>query len=228
VGISGAQNLQVHYDFRHFVDPNLQKVNFPSFTFEYFKQIDTASRGSFLFKLQADLNARRNNVGQTFMQISQSLRFWQPKVFLSVNYSGGLGLSGDSFGYTIFNSFGAGATYPFQWKGAWISLSLLARYNAFAKPSYDPQFTLYFGRGIRNYQVFIAGSFVFWTQNRNVGIESTMHERGKKFSFFGDPQIWIRLKNNLSAGSRINVFYHIYTIADRIQLYPTVGLKYQF
>jgi len=223
-----SQNLQLHYDMRHTFDPELNPSNFPAFSFEYFKNMDTLGTGSFLINVKADLNGKNHNVSQVFTQVSQSLRFWRPKIYLSFNYNGGLGVTRDAFGYYLSNSFGIGISYPFLWQGAWFAANLLFRYNAFDKPSYDPQFTFYFGKGFFTYRIFTAGSFVFWTQNRDQGTEFTKEMSGKKFAFFGDPQIWFRIKNGLSAGSRINVFYHLLTDDNKIQLYPTLGLKYQF
>jgi len=223
-----AQNLQLHYDFRHSVEPARNNRNFPSFSFEYFKQLDTIGTGSFLFKMQADMQGDRNNLGQVFTQLSQSLRFWKPKLYLTLNYSGGIGLGAGSFGFCITNSFGLGISYPVQWKGAWLSANVVYRYNAFDKASYDPQLTCYFGKGIRDYKIFVAGSFVFWTENRNQGNEYTQGMHGKKFAFFGDPQIWIKLLKGFSIGSRVNVLYHLITVDDKVQLYPTIGTKYQF
>lgn len=226
--ISFAQNLQLHYDFRHTIDPKRATKNFLGFSFEYFKQIDTASSGSFLLKMQCDMKGVKGNMGQIFVQASQSLRFWKPKIFLSFNYSGGLGVTDDAFGFYLVNSYAAGVSYPFQWKGAWMAANLLFRYNAFNEPSYDPQLTLYFGRGFNNYKIFAAGSFVFWTQNRNQGNDFTRHLKGKKFAFFGDSQVWVKIKNRFSVGSRINVFYHLLSDDHQIQFYPTLGTKYQF
>jgi hypothetical protein len=223
-----SQNLQIHYDFRQTIDPKTNDRNFPGFSFEFFKEIDTIGTGSFLFKLQADLKGKNNNMGQVFTQLSQSIKFWQPKIYLSLNYTGGLGVTPLSYGFYLNNSFGAGVSYPFQWKGAWLATNLLFRYNAFEKPSYDPQFTFYFGRGFLNYRVFASGSFVFWTENKDQGIEFTRDQKGKKFAFFGDPQIWIKIKDQLSAGSRINVYYHVITNDNKIQIYLTIGLKFQF
>lgn len=229
LSLKGAsQNLQLHYDFRHSIDPERNTRNFPTLSFEYFKLIDTLGSGSFLLKVQADLNGKENNIGQVFTQVSQTLRFWKPKVYLSLGYSGGLGVTPTSFGYYIANSYGIGLSYPFQWHGAWLAANLQFRYNAFSKPSYDPQFTFYFGKGIRNYRYFVAGSFVFWTQNRNQGGDPTRGLSGKKFAFFGDPQFWLKVKNGFSVGSRINVFHHVSSDGNGIQIYPTLGMKYQF
>ena len=57
-----AQNVQLHYDFRHSLDPELNHKNYPSLSFEYFKEWD--SLGSSLFKIQSDLNGENYNIGQ--------------------------------------------------------------------------------------------------------------------------------------------------------------------
>ena len=51
---------------------------------------------------------------------------------------------------------------------------------------------------------------------------------GKKFSFFGDPQIWVSLYKGFGVGSKINLYYHTLTDDNRFQVYPTVAVKYQF
>jgi hypothetical protein len=223
-----SQNLQVHYDLRHSIDPGENSSNYPGFSFEYFKNVDTSGTGSFLMKVQADLNGRNHNVGKVYTQLSQSLKFWRPKIYLSLNYSGGLGVTATSYGYYISGSFGTGISYPFQFCGAWFATNLLFRYSAFDKPSYDPQAIVYFGKGFFSGAIFISGSFVFWTENRDQGIEETKNLSGKRFAFFGDPQIWFRIKEGFSVGSRINVYYHLLRKDNKMQLYPTLGLKYQF
>ena len=40
-----------------------------------------------------DFAGERNNIGQFYMQVSQAFRFWQPKIFLQLQYSGGLELT---------------------------------------------------------------------------------------------------------------------------------------
>ena len=220
-----AQQLQLHYDLRHSIDPQHNRRNFPSLSFEYFKGDTT---GSFLFKMQTDLNGEKSNPGQLFLQVSKSVRFWRPKVYLSLNYSGGLGVAPPSYGFYIANAFAAGPAYPFQWKGAWLSANLSYRYTAFAKPSHDVQFNFYFGKGFLNYKILAAGSIVAWTQNRNLGTDETKALHGKKFAFFGDPQIWFRIWKSVSVGSRINLYYHVLTPEDKMQIYPTLALKNQF
>lgn len=225
---ANCQNFQLHYDFRGSLDPESNTANFPVFNFEYFKNIDTLESGSFLLKLDARMGGSNNNIDQVFTQVSQSLRFWQPKIFLNLTYSGGLGVTTTAFGYYMVNSFGIGISYPFQWKGTWISTSTGFRINMFDKPSYDPQLTFYFGKGFISYKMFVSGSFVFWSQNLNQGNDFTSDLSGKRFVFFGDPQLWVRIRKGFSTGTRINVYYHLLSESDKIQIYPTLGIKYQF
>lgn len=224
-----SQNLQLLYDLRHTVDPELNPSgNYPILSFEYFKNIDTTESGAFMLKVQSDLKGENYNIGQTFIQLTRSVRFWKPKIYLSFNYSGGLGVTPEYYGYHISNSLAAGLAYTRAKGNAWFSSSLYCRYNAFDKPSIDPQLSLYFGKGFFYYKLYITGGFVFWTQNRNQGTEYTRDLSGKKFAFFGDPQIWYRFYKGISAGSKVNVYHHLLTEKNSVQFYPSVGLKFQF
>ena len=226
IGSLNAQNIQLHYDARHTVDPGINSKNFFSISFEYFKQLD--SLGSFLFKMQSDLKGPSGNIGQTFIQLSQNLKFWDPKVYLSLNYSGGLGVAPPSFGFYLVNSFGVGISHPFQWNGAWLSLNTQYRYTAYEDPSHDVQVTFYFGKGFFNYRIFVNGSIVAWTENRNHGNEYTADLSGKMFAFFGDPQIWFKVKGKFSVGSRINLFYNLIGKEGQLKVYPTLGTQIKF
>ena len=223
---SQAQQLQFHYDFRHSINASQNRRNYASLTFEYFKSYD--STGSFLLKTQTDFTGENNNVGQLFIQVSRNLRYWRPNVQLALTYSGGLGVAPPTYGYYLTNTFGVGAAYPFQWRGAWFSTSLVYRFSAFPKPSHDPQFTFYFGKGFFNYRIMVAGSIVAWSENRNQGNDFTKDLKGKKVAFFGDPQCWVKLTKTVSIGSRINLYYHTLTTENQLQIYPTLALKNQF
>lgn len=210
---------------RHSTYPKLYSRNYPAISFEYFKLLDS-SRGSFLAKVQFDLNGSKSNMGQSFIQLSQTLRFWRPKVELAMTYTGGVGTTPDSFGFYINNSLGIGAAYPFQWRGAFFSSILIFRYNAFERPSYDPQLTFYAGKGYFGYKLFVSVSFTFWTQNNDMGIDATKELSGKGFKFFGDPQIWVKVIGAFSLGSRVYIYHNI--LNRETQFFPTLGAKYQF
>jgi hypothetical protein len=124
-----SQNLQIHYDFRHTVDPIHTAKNFPSIYFEYFKSGDSGKSllkpGSFLLNIQADLRGEKNNMCQAYIQTAQTLRFWKPGAFLHLSYTGGLGVTEPrQYSYYINNTFSLGLAYPFQWEKAWLTAIL--------------------------------------------------------------------------------------------------------
>lgn len=227
-----SQTLQLHYDLRHTVDPAHNPKNFPTIYFEYFKNMDSGHAfvkpGSFLFKMQADLQGEKTNIGKVYMQASQTLRFWRPKIFLHLSYSGGLGLTEPKqYSYYITNTFSAGAAYNFQWKGAWLSSVLDYKYIPYKKPSNDLLYTLYFWKGYFNYKLELSGDFSIWTENKNHGDDYTKSLRGKRFSFFAEPQLWYNISKSFSTGSKINMFYHVNTTDNVFQVYPTLAFKYK-
>ena len=159
-----SQNLQLHYDFRHSIDPAHNSRNFPTLYFEYFKSLDSGKSfiklGSFFIKIESDMQGANDNIGKSFIQASQTFRLWKPKIFLSLQYSGGLGVTEPrQYSYYIANAFSAGSCYPFQWKGAYFSAALYYNYNMLKRPSNDMMLSFYWGKGFWNYKVEFAGDF---------------------------------------------------------------------
>jgi len=231
-----SQQLQLHYDLRHSVDPEHTSKNFPAFYFEYFRPTrpDSAygaiKRGSFLFKMQSEFSGERNNTSQFYMQISQGFRCWQPKIYIQFQYNGGLGIAEPgSYGFYLTNAFSIGASYSFQWKGkAFFNLYTSYKYTAFKKASHDNISAFFWLAFFSSYRISFTGNIVGWTENRNHGDVVTMNKTGKKFSLYSDPQIWFKIYRGLALGSRVSVYYHTLTEDDRVQAYPSVALRYQF
>jgi hypothetical protein len=220
-----SQNLQFYYDFRHSLDPKLNPKNYPSLYFEYFKGGDS---GSFLIKVQNDFTGQGHNIGQHFIQASETFRFWNPKIFLALQYSGGLGIAEPgNYGYFITNAFSVGVSKPYQWKGAWFNAEVFYTYNTYARPSQDPLGSFYWGKGFFQYKIEFAGDLEIWTLNKNLGDDTTAGLSGKRFYFFGEPQIWFKLNKQFSIGSKINLYYHVLNINNIFQVYPTIAAKYK-
>ena len=225
-----AQELQLHYDPRHTLDPSHNAHNYPSLFFQYFKNQDSGKSfikpGSFLLQAKADFQGAGHNISQAYIQVSQSIRCWKPPVFLSLQYSGGLGITEPKqYSYYINNTFSIGLAYPFQWKGAWLSAVLNYKYILYAKPTHDPLFTLYWWSGYFHYKVEFAGDFSVWTENKDHGDVYTAGHRGKRFFFFAEPQLWYNIDKTFSLGTRIDMYYHINTPDDRFQVYPTAAVR---
>jgi len=227
-----CQQVQFHYDPRHTIDPKHNPKNFTTIVFEYFKSQDSGSSfikpGSFLLKMQADLVGTQNNIGKYYMEVSQSFRCWKPKIFVQLQYAGGLGIAEPgSYGFYIDNAFSLGLSHPFQWKNTWFNVYACYTYRNFKKPSHDVLTSFYWWKGLMNYKMQFAGDFELWTVNKNRGDIYTAGMSGKKISFYGEPQVWYKIKGGFSFGSKINIYYHVLTNDDRFQAYPTIGLRYQ-
>jgi len=229
---ASAQNVQLHYDMRHWADPRHAAANFPTVYAEYFKEQDSGHAfikpGSFLFKMEADMMGEKNNTGKAYMQVAQTLRMWKPKVFLHLSYSGGLGVTEPKqYSYYIVNTFQLGAAYNFKWLGAYLSSVLDYKYVPYTKPTHDFIYTLYWWKGLYNYRVEFAGDFSVWTESKNHGDDFTKTLSGKRFFFFAEPQLWYNLSKKFAAGTKVNMYYHVNTTENVLQAYPTVAVKYK-
>jgi Domain of unknown function (DUF5020) len=227
-----SQTLQFHYDFRHTLDPQHNVKNYPGLYFQYFKNQDSGKSlikpGSFLLKTQADFTGQHHNIGQCYLQVSQSFRMWKPHIYADFQYSGGLGVvEPKQYGYYIVNSFGAGVNYPFSVGKSYFAAVAHYTYTAYEKPSNDIMFTLYWWRGLWNYKASFSGDFSIWTQNKDLGDSTTIDLSGKRFYFFAEPQFWFHINNAFSIGTKINMYYHVLTTDNRFQVYPTLGIEYK-
>lgn len=228
-----AQELQLQYDARHTLDPAHTTNNFPSLYFQYFKPAQDSSRnfiklGSFLMKTETDLEGDQHNIGKSYIQVSQSFRAWQPKVYLSLEYSGGLGVTDPvQYSYYIVNNYSVGAELPFHSKATWFDAQLYYKYAAYPKPSNDFLYTFYWWKGLFHYRVELAGDFSIWTENKNHGDEETGGMAGKRFFFFAEPQVWYKLNKTLAVGSRINMYYNVNIPNNVYQCYPTIGVRWK-
>ncbi|QHS54192.1 DUF5020 family protein [Mucilaginibacter sp. 14171R-50] len=225
-----GQSLQLHYDARHAIDPENNPKNFVSVQFEYLKQLDTGKTfikpGTFLLKLQADMSGDQSSIGKCYMQVSQEVRFWKPRIFINLQYSGGLGVTYPrQYSYYIQNTYQVGVSYPFKIGKGYFSSVLNYKYISYKKPSHDFFYTLYFYQGLWNYKVEFAGDFSFGTENRNHGDEFTASLHGKRFIFFAEPQLWYNINKSLACGTRLNLYYHILSPDNRTQAYPTLGIR---
>ncbi|MEO8111519.1 MAG: DUF5020 family protein [Ginsengibacter sp.] len=225
-----SQTLQLHYDVRHTIDPKRNSKNFLTLYFEYFKNQDSGKSfikpGSFLLKTQADFLGEKNNIAKFYMQVSQSFRCWKPKIFLSLQYSGGLGVTEPKqYSYYITNTYSAGFSYPFKWGDAYLSSVLYYKYVSYDKPSNDFLYTLYWWKGMWNYKAEFSGDFSIWTENKNHGDDFTMNLSGKRFSFFAEPQFWYNINKTFAFGTKLLFNYHVITTENILQSYPTIAIR---
>lgn len=220
-----AQNLELNYDFRHSIDPKRNQKNFPALFLGYWKGTDS---GSILIQVKADLIGEKSNMGQCYVQVSRSYRFWKPKIFLQLEYSGGLGVTEPKdYSFYITNAFSIGAGHPFQWKGGFFNVYSCYTYSPYAKASHDMLFSFYWWKGFLNYKLVFSGDFSIYTRNRNKGDAFTAGEHGKRVSFFAEPQLWYNFHKLFAVGSRLNCYYQVLTTDPIFQAYPTAAIRYK-
>ncbi|HEX7071938.1 MAG TPA: DUF5020 family protein [Rhodothermales bacterium] len=218
-----AQTVQLEYDLRHTVDPTNNEKNFPRLSFEVVRVL---GYGNLLAKVDADFTGRNNNLGKLYAQISHTLRFWPVPVWLHLEYSGGLGLIGESTdGFAINNTFAVGAARPFQMMGSWASTFLAYRVTNFDTPSHDLMYSFWWGKDVHP-RVGITAYVVLWTINRNHGDAWTEDLSGKEFVAIGEPQVWFRLNDTFSVGSEVKLYYRVYSYSKRVLVYPTLAVQY--
>ena len=99
------------------------------------------------------------------------------------------------------------------------------KYVPYKKSSSDFLYTLYWWKGLNNYKAEFAGDFSIWTENKNHGDDYTKNMHGKRFYFFAEPQYWYNINKQLSAGTKMNMYYHVYTTDDILQFYPTLAVR---
>jgi hypothetical protein len=179
--------------------------------------------------MQADLYGSRNNIGKFFMQFSQSFRLWEPKIFIALQYSGGMGITEPrQYSYYISNTYSAGLSYPFSGKGAWFNLMLSYSYNALPKASNDFLFSFYWGKGFWKYKMEFVGDLELYSLNKNQGDELTKTLNGKWICFFAEPQVWFNYTKSFAMGSKVNLFYHVLNFSELFQVYPTLAARFKF
>jgi hypothetical protein len=223
--VARGQDLQLHYDWRHTIDPRNNARDFPTLTFKTFKALEF---GSFLLKLEANLDGVHHNVSKGYLEVTQTVRFWKAPVYALAEYTGGLGLFNDaSGGFYIANAYLVGAAYPFKLNGSWGNVSLAYKHTNFPRTSHDPQATLYWGRPLGKRWAF-ASTGVFWTQNRNQGDDFTRSLSGKRDAFLIENEFWWRAVGLVSVGSEIRVSRNVYATDGRLLVYPTLGVRYLF
>lgn len=83
-------------------------------------------------------------------------------------------------------------------------------------------------KGFWTYKMEFDGDFELYTLNRNTGTVFTQNLSGKMVCFFGEPQIWFKIKGSLSMGSKIFLYYHVINTENLFEAYPTLAARIKF
>lgn len=213
-----AQNVQIHYDFGHNINPELLKDRPVTTTVEMFKPDKLGS--TFFF---VDMDYTSKGVQMAYWEIAREFNLGKSPFAAHIEYNGGLCSKG-SFG----NSYLLGAAYNYNnsdfTKG--FSIQTMYKYIQSNPNPHNLQLTTVWYAHFANRKFSINGFADFWST-------SLVKERG--FVFLSEPQFWINLNAfdiipkdcNLSIGSEIELSYNFY-FDKKFYANPTLAVKWTF
>ena len=213
-----AQNLQLHYDFRHALHSKAFSENYVTTTFEMFKPDKWGS--TFMF-VDMDYNQSKGNIGTAYWEIARDFKIGKCPIMPHIEYNGGVG-NAEGFGFSIANAYLVGAPYSFRCGNANFSTYIASKFNGFEKTSNDVQWTGTWGIPLLDNKLTLSGFIDVWTENKDrSGIES-----GKKVIVLTEPQIWYNVNSKLSVGSEIEISNNFY--GNEAYVCPTIAAKWNF
>lgn len=223
LGITHAQNLQLHFDPRHslYGDKIGAPINYFTATFEMFKPDQWGS--TFMF-VDFDFNFDKRNPGLAYAEIARAFKIGDFPLMPHLEYNGGLGLvRGTGFSFSIPSSYLVGAQYPFQLGNFFMGTYLAYKLNAFETNSHDVQWTLTWNSAFQDSKVSLGGFLDLWSENKN----RATGDGGKRLVLLSEPQIWYNFTPHFALGSEIELSYN-FARFEKFTAIPTIATKWNF
>jgi hypothetical protein len=227
-----AQNFQLHYDFGKQEDET--KRNFAVSTFELFKPDGLGY--TFLFA-DIEFNSSDSPKGASLAYTEITRTFYIPwfseikglkNLMVHVEYNDGLVIYPSiinpqlNYGENLRSSWLGGLEYSAQIGDLSLNVMLLYKYmRGSAAP--DAQFTAVWFYPLFNYRVNLAGYVDVWSQN-----DFFNNPDEKIIVVYAEPQIWFNFNDHLAVGSEFKISKNFVFGSDRMEVFPTLGVKYEF
>lgn len=207
-----AQNFQVHYemheDRKYFVG-----------TLEMLKTDDL---GSIFWFVDIEYNDR-------IEEKSASLAYWEiARMFniptikdltVGLQYNDGLDTSGG-----LGNIWLVGVEYPIDLKFITLVTSIWYRDAEFQDPNL--QATVVWFKPLMGSKMMFTGYFDLWGQ-RNFDFDA--QEIDLQWVLLTEPQLWYSLSKKISIGGEVEISKNfIFGAGDKLKIYPTLGVKWDF
>ena len=127
-----------------------------------------------------------------------------------------------TFGANVGSSWLAGLGYPVKLGGFVLNTIFLYKH---LRGSSAPDFQLTFAwfHRIWKQRITFSGFIDFWSQD-DFFVESNI----KKLVIYGEPQVWLNVTGNFSLGSEFKISKNFFPGSTRIEIFPTVGVKWTF
>ncbi len=216
-----GQNLQVHYDFG-------EDRSYVTSTLEMFKP---DKFGATFWFVDIDYNdgAGKESASMTYWEIARyiNLPFLKnagalQKLSATIQYNDGLNTS-IGFGSVWL----AGVSYPIDLKFVTIATDVL--YRKAEKQGANFQLTFVWYKSFLNDKITFTGFLDIWRQNNFDDFDGDEDGTDSQIVFMTEPQLWVNLTDHLSIGGEVEISRNfIFSAGDKIQLMPTLGLKWDF
>lgn len=214
-----SQNLQLHYDFG-------EERKYFTTTVEMFKPDEY---GATFFFIDFDYNFPGNNsISLAYFELARYISLYK-KLSLTVQYNDGIVVSGGTplnNAFTLNQTWLGGISYPVDIGFATVVTDLLFR-KTYGSDVPDGQITLAW------FIPFLEGKFSFsgfldvWSQDKLLRAQIAS-SGDKEVVFLTEPQIWYNFTNHLSAGTEIEISNNFLPFQDKVQVNPTLALKWTF
>jgi hypothetical protein len=223
---ASAQDIQLHYDFGK--PENGPARDYLVSTFELFYP-DTLGYTFMFVDFEYDANKPHNGVSSGYFELSRELYmpwFRHSKALkqlgFHIEYNGGSAIYNVdtvTYGLNLTKSWLTGFEYPFKIGKFTLNTMVLYKYvpNALSP---DFQITITWFQMLFKNRVTLAGFFDFWTADNKID--------KKDLVVYGEPQIWFNIYRKFSFGSEFKISKNFFPESKRVEVFPTLGMKYTF
>jgi len=211
-----AQNLQVHYDVK-------DDRQYLTTTLEMFKP---DAMGSTFWFVDMDYNSNEQNKTCSLAYWELARYFSTPlldgKLSATVQYNDGviIGAAGDAYwGAPLHSVWLGGLSYFIPGCKGNISVDVLYRHMDISEGA-DAQLTLVWFYPFFDGKLQFTGFFDYWTQDDYAG--------DKQGVMLTEPQLWYVLNKTFSVGGEVEISNNFLPGLDDVQVFPTLGVKWNF
>jgi hypothetical protein len=221
-----AQNIQLHYDFGK-PERGPARDYFVS-TFEFFRP-DSLGYTFMFADFEFDSKSPSNGVSSGYFEISREFYipwFRNSKTFkelgFHIEYNGGSAIYAPdtvTYGLNLAKSWLTGFGYPIYIGKFALNTMLLYKYVPDAS-SPDFQLTFAWFHMLFRNRVTLSGFIDLWTADNKLD--------EKDIVVYAEPQIWFNFYRKFSVGSEFKISKNFFPGSERVEVFPTLGLKYSF
>lgn len=219
---SFSQEIQLHFDPRHGLHPDVAPRNYLTATFQMFKPDKWGSTFAFI---DLDFNQSKGDIGLAYLEISRNFKFGNSPIMAHIEYNGGIVRGDNNSGFSIPNAYLVGPSFSHNFNKVNIETYIAYKYNAFDKVSNDIQWTGIWNTNLLNDKITLTGFIDIWTENK----DRSKKDGSKKVILLTEPQFWYNIDKHLALGTEIEISNNFYAnYNNKLYICPTIAGKWTF